>query len=226
MQRTFRFLSILGFTCTVLITWEGASILFVTGLVNGGPQGTIINFLIVWVGNLSVFAALTELLSMAPTSGGQYHWVSMLAPRSCAKFLSYLTGWFTLTGWQGTFASGCFLVGTMIQGIINLTHPEYVGKGWQGTLFMYAIALCCTIINCMVSSLLPKFEMTVFVLHVAGFFAILIPVVYLAPHYDTDFVFRTFFNLGEFPTNGLSFFVGITGNVFAFVGADAAFHVS
>lgn len=28
----------------------------------------------------------------APTSGGQYHWVAMLAPRSCRNFLSYITG--------------------------------------------------------------------------------------------------------------------------------------
>ncbi|KAM0123718.1 hypothetical protein ACHAO1_011231, partial [Botrytis cinerea] len=50
---------------------------------------------------------------MAPTSGGQYHWVSMLAPPSCAKFLSYLTGWLTLGGWQGSVASGGYLTGTM-----------------------------------------------------------------------------------------------------------------
>jgi hypothetical protein len=28
----------------------------------------------------------------APTSGGQYHWVSEFAPPSLQKFLSYVTG--------------------------------------------------------------------------------------------------------------------------------------
>lgn len=28
----------------------------------------------------------------APTAGGQYHWVSMLAPSRSQKFLSYITG--------------------------------------------------------------------------------------------------------------------------------------
>ena len=32
------------------------------------------------------------LIQRAPTSGGQYHWVSELAPRSCQKYLSYLNG--------------------------------------------------------------------------------------------------------------------------------------
>ena len=28
----------------------------------------------------------------APTAGGQYHWVSMLAPQYCQKLFSYITG--------------------------------------------------------------------------------------------------------------------------------------
>lgn len=35
---------------------------------------------------------LAELASMAPTSGGQYHWAAMLAPANCQKFLSFITG--------------------------------------------------------------------------------------------------------------------------------------
>lgn len=73
-------MSILGFSCTVLITWEGAMVLFLIGLQNGGPAGIIYSFLVVWIGNLSVFATLSELVSMAPTSGGQYHWVSNPRP--------------------------------------------------------------------------------------------------------------------------------------------------
>lgn len=106
-------MSIVGFSCTVLITWEATLILFLSGLQNGGPAGIIYGFILIWIGNLSIFSTLSELVSMAPTSGGQYHWVSMLAPPSCAKFLSYLTGWLTLGGWQGSVASGGYLTGTM-----------------------------------------------------------------------------------------------------------------
>jgi hypothetical protein len=31
-------------------------------------------------------------MTRAPTSGGQYHWVSEFAPASSQKFLSYITG--------------------------------------------------------------------------------------------------------------------------------------
>lgn len=35
---------------------------------------------------------ISLMLLRAPTAGGQYHWVSMLAPRSSRKFFSYVTG--------------------------------------------------------------------------------------------------------------------------------------
>lgn len=36
--------------------------------------------------------SMAEMASMAPTSGGQYHWVSEFAPRKAQKFLSFVTG--------------------------------------------------------------------------------------------------------------------------------------
>jgi len=35
---------------------------------------------------------IANSLQRAPTSGGQYHWVSMLAPKSSQKLLSYISG--------------------------------------------------------------------------------------------------------------------------------------
>lgn len=37
--------------------------------------------------------SLTELIIIsAPTAGGQYYWVSILAPKTSRNFLSYITG--------------------------------------------------------------------------------------------------------------------------------------
>src|SRR4051794_9536905 len=61
-------------------------------MINGGTAGLIWGYLIVWIGYMLVFATIAEMASMAPTSGGQYHWVSEFAPRSSQKFVSYLVG--------------------------------------------------------------------------------------------------------------------------------------
>ncbi|KAM6514363.1 hypothetical protein FALCPG4_015512 [Fusarium falciforme] len=70
LKRNFGFMSILGFSCTILVTWEAVMVLFAQGLNNGGTAGVIYSFLIVWVGNFSVFSIMCELVSMAPISGG------------------------------------------------------------------------------------------------------------------------------------------------------------
>ncbi|KAI3324961.1 amino acid transporter-like protein [Xylariaceae sp. AK1471] len=228
LKRNYGFISILGFSCTVLITWEGSLVLFLTGLQNGGPSGIIYGFLLVWAGTLSVFITLSELASMAPTSGGQYHWVYMLAPPSTRKFFSYITGWLLVAGWQATTASGAYLAGTLIQGILILTHPDYLGKAqnWHGTLLFWAIILFCFIINIAVGSVLAKFEGLILFFHIAAFFGIIVSLLVLSEHADTEAVWNTFLNLGGWPTQGLSFSIGILGNVFAFIGGDGAIHMS
>jgi amino acid transporter len=90
----------------------------------------------------------------------------------------------------------------------------------------WAVAVFSVAINSVGGNLLPRFEGFILILHILGFFAILIPLTYMADHGSAKKVFTEFLNLGEFPSQGLSFFVGMVGCVFAFSGGDAAVHVS
>ncbi|KAM5343930.1 hypothetical protein ACJ41O_012467 [Fusarium nematophilum] len=225
LKRNFQFLTILGFNCAILITWEGTLMNFAPGLANGGPGGLVYGFIFVWIGNLSVFSTLCELISIAPTSGGQYHWVAMLAPRWCSKYLSYITGWLTLAGWQGTSAATAFLTGTMIQGLVTFMVPSYNAQTWQGTLLLWFCALVAVLINTVISSMLPKLEGMILILHIIGFFAVLITLVTFGANGDASSVFLEFRNEGMWPSQGLSWFVGLLGCVFSFVGVDSSFHL-
>ncbi|KAF5019815.1 hypothetical protein F66182_8184 [Fusarium sp. NRRL 66182] len=220
LRRNFGFMSILGFSCTILITWEAVTVLFSQGLNNGGTAGVIYSFLVVWIGNFSVFSTMCELVSMAPTAGGQYHWVAMMAPRSCSKFLSYITGMLTVGGWQGSVASSALLTGNMILGLTSLNSESFVPELWQGTLLFWAIFLFAVFINTLVSSVLPKFEGLILILHILGFFAVLIPLVTLGPHGDPKEIFSTFVNNGAWSSQGVSFMVGMMGNAFAFMSEE------
>lgn len=169
---------------------------------------------------------MADEIGRAPTAGGQYHWVAMLAPKSSQKILSYITGWLTVLGWQSSIAAGSYLTGTSIQGVVILTSPTYNPKSWHGTLLTWAVVIVGLGINTLVSSVLAKIETLILILHVVGFVAILTPLVYLAPHSSPRQVFTEFVNAGAWPTQGLSFFVGIVGSVFAFIGTDGAIHIS
>ncbi|KAI2775842.1 amino acid transporter [Daldinia loculata] len=226
LKRNFALMSILGFSCTVMNTWEGELVLFLQAYENGGSAGSIYGFIIVWIGTLCVFATMGELASMAPTSGGQYHWVYMLAPNNWRKFTSYFIGWLTVIGWQAAVASLGYLAAGLIQGVAVMGNPDYVPLPWQKLLLLYASVAFAVFINTVVSSALPKVEGLVLILHILGFFAILVPLVYLSPHKSAEEVFTSFSNGGGWPTQGLSFMLGMIAAVFNFLGADGAVHMS
>jgi choline transport protein len=85
-------------------------------------------------------------------------------------------GWLTAIGWQMYLASVCFLVGTIIQGLIVLNtpvsqqatfesfgthggvltyHQDYVYERWHGTLLSIAIVFFCVSFVTFLASSLP-----------------------------------------------------------------------
>lgn len=112
----------------------------------------------------------------------------------------------------------------MIQGLLILNNPDYKAQRWQGTLLLYAVLVFALVFNTYLGSHLPKVEGTVLILHVVGFFGILITITYLAMHVSPHDVFELFLNNGGYD-KGTSFFVGLITSVYAFVGADGAIHM-
>jgi choline transport protein len=114
----------------------------------------------------------------------------------------------------------------MIQGVVILNYPDYDPKPWQTILLLYAVLVLATFINTYLASQLPNIESLVLLVHILGFFAILIPLVYLAPHGSPSDVFNTFRNDGNYSTQSLAFFVGLMTSIFALIGVDSAAHMA
>lgn len=131
-----------------------------------------------------------------------------------------------VVGWQSAVAGVGFLNASLIQGISALNSTSYSPEPWQATLLVWAVVSVAVFVNTVVSSLLPKVEGLVLILHVLGFFAILIPLVNMGPHGDATDVFTVFLNGGGWPTMGVSFMVGLVATTWNFLGADGAVHVS
>ena len=121
------------------------------------------------------------------------------------------SGWLTVTGWQAVVASGGFICANLIQGMAVLGNATYVPKPWATTLLLWAIVLFAVFINTVISRALPKIESLIMILHGIGFFAVLIPLVCMAPYGKASEIFTVFLNDGEWPTQGLSFLVGLLG---------------
>lgn len=114
----------------------------------------------------------------------------------------------------------------MIQGLLVLNNVNYIPARWQGTLLVIAITAFCIIFNTFLAKKLPMVEGMVLIIHIVGFFAVLIPLWILAPRNPAEQVFTEFLNLGGWNSNGLAFMVGLLSPVYTLIGADSAVHMS
>ncbi|POS72858.1 hypothetical protein DHEL01_v208755 [Diaporthe helianthi] len=163
----------------------------------------------------------------APTTGGQYHWISEFSPKKHQKFLSYIMGWLCVLGWQGGCASSSFLAGTLIQGLIALNHPDtYVPEGWHGTLLTIGVAAFAVFFNTFLARHLPTIESGLLVIHLGAFVGILATLWALSPEIADVTIFTQFYDGGGWNSFGISTLAGITSGIIPMLGADAAAHMS
>jgi choline transport protein len=185
------------------------------GLVDGGPAGLIWSFVWTWFGFSMVMLSLAEMASMAPTAGGQYHWVSEFAPPSIQRSLSYFTGWMSTLSWQAGTASGPFLVGTLIQSSATIMYPDYAATNWQGTLMVIAVTILVWALNVYGSKAMPLFQNVMLMVHVFGFLAIIIVFWTLNPRNSAEVTFTQITNGGGWNSTGLALMVGQISAIYA-----------
>lgn len=128
-------------------------------------------------------------------------------------------------GWQTGLASIAFISGTLIQGLLVLNNPNYIYERWHGTLFVIAIITFAIIFNTFLAGRLPMIERLVLIIHLLGFFAIVITLWILAPRNSAKAVFTEFSNAGGWSSTGLSVMVGVLSPIYALLGVDSAVHM-
>ncbi|CAK1355822.1 unnamed protein product [Cercospora beticola] len=227
LRRNFKFVGIVGFVTILQATWENVLLANWFGLYNGGTAGVIWCTIAVWLLMLCMIASLAEMASMAPTAGGQYHWVSEFAPPSLQKPLSYVVGWCCCLGWIAGVPSCCVQLAGMVQTMILLMHPEAdVSRLYQATLLLYCFLVLCVGFNIFCAQQLPLAEGILLFVHVLGFFVFLLVFWIMADHAPAERVFREFHDGGGWGSTGLSCLVGLATPVWCFIGPDAGAHMS
>jgi len=127
---------------------------------------------------------------------------------------------------QAAASTGTYLGGTIIQSLLVLNDLTYTPQRWQATLIMFAVLILTLFVNTVLVKILPGIEGVVLILHIVGFFAILIPIVHLAPISSNAFVWSQFTNRSGYSSSGLSWFIGQSVTAILFIGYDGACHMA
>lgn len=102
-----------------------------------------------------------------------------------------------------------------------LNYESYVFERWHGTLLVILIILFSAVFNTLLATRLHLVEGTILVVHVFGFFCILVPLWVLSPRTSSREVWTTFHDPG-WGSTGLSAFIGMVASVLPLLGADAS----
>ncbi|KAK8241058.1 amino acid transporter-like protein [Phyllosticta capitalensis] len=226
-KRNFSFLSTLGFVSIYMATWEFVLVSLSAGFINGGFAGLFWTFIGTVICYASIVASLAEMTSMAPTSGGQYHWVSEFAPPRYQKFLSYSAGWMSTLGWLSSYASSAFVCATLIEICAEILRPEFGFNNWQYTLLMLALIFVTVGFNTVGSSFLPALETTSLFGHFLGWLLVVIICWAMCrPLNAPSEVFTSFVNSGGWSNMGTACLVSQVTVMYCNLGSDSIVHIS
>ncbi|KAI0482598.1 amino acid transporter [Xylariaceae sp. FL0804] len=224
-QRNFTFLSALGFVSIYMATWEFVLVSLSAGLYNGGFAGLFWCFIVTVMCYATIVASLAEMESMAPTSGGQYHWVSEFAPYKYQKVLSYASGWMSTLGWVASVASSVYVVCTQVQAMINVLQPERALTSWQLTLLQFAFIAVTIVFNTWGARALPLLETASLFGHLAGFVVVVVPLWALCPRNSARDVFARFEAHGGWDLAPALLISQVTV-IYCNLGSDSVVHIS
>ncbi|CAH0036138.1 unnamed protein product, partial [Clonostachys rhizophaga] len=235
LRRDYSLPSLVGLCLCLMGTWEASSAVLTQALLSGGAPCLFYNFILTFLCTLAIGASLAEIASIYPTAGGQYYWVTALAPRSVKKLAGWTTGWTSLGGQIVLTASPAFISGLMVQGLINLNDDTYVGTRWQGMLFYWAFVIYAAVMNVWGHrytvtgshhSLYSVSDTDTGVLHVGCFVIAFVVLATMSRKNSAGFVSTKVSDQTGWPNGGIAWMVGLISTIYPFLGYDTTCHLA
>lgn len=206
---------------SVISILTGGVTLYGLGFSNGGPAIIGIGWVLVTLFCLFMSASLAELTSAIPTSGGVYHWASILGNRT--------TGWFSAVlntiGQIATLAGIDYgLAGFVAALIWSNPTPTEVNLLCAGILLSHAL------LNHFGIHLVAKLNDVSAIYHMVGVAVIVAALAFFAPsHHSISYLFDTNFSTQSNSLHipyGVAFMFGLLQAQWTITGYDASAHIS
>ncbi|ANZ73201.1 BA75_00544T0 [Komagataella pastoris] len=225
LNRNFSVWSVLGVGFGLTNSWFGISASLVTGISSGGPMMIVYGIMIIAAVSTCIGITLSELASAYPSSGGQYVWAKVLAPKY--PVLAFLCGSFSYAG--SIFSSTSTTVATVQIAVAfyELTHADYEFKRWHVFVAFQILNFFIFFFNCY-AKFLPSIAKSSLYISLGSFIVITITVLACSSgHFqDAKFVFSDFDNQTGWESAGIAFIIGLINPNWSFSCLDCATHMA
>lgn len=147
--------TLIAIAFNVCNSWAGLTGSLNIALLQGGPVSLVYGFLLSSTLYGCIALTIAELACVYPTAGGQYHFVSILAPRRFCRSLSYACGMITNFSWIATGAAVNMIFSEELLTLIVFYHPDFNPQPWHQFLLYEAFGLVIFLYNLLALKKLP-----------------------------------------------------------------------
>ncbi|TPX07944.1 uncharacterized protein E0L32_010399 [Thyridium curvatum] len=190
-----------------------------------GPMATSWGIIIIIPVYLCVSLTLAELISVYPTTGGQYHWASILAPPRVRRVMSYMTGFISWFAWITLAAASCGAIGTTCKSLIYYAEPDYEVQAWHNFLFYEATVVFAFSLNLFGKKLLSAIYSGIFMLSITSFVVFTAVTLAMQKTRQSSEVVWTSSTEGSGWPTGVQVLIALASPTIAFCPIDGSVHL-
>ena len=226
MRRTFSPFAALGLGFSITNSWVGFLSCFGQNLAYAGPNNVVFGLLAAAAIQWIITLRLSELSSCFPSSGGQYHFVFILAPKASRRFAAYTVGWMNILGWSVTLCSGVSVAVSSVSGLIAFWDESFQATQWQLYLIYLAITFSSVSPLFLSPRLIPRIVQISLVISVLG---LVVVFCFVLAFRKQSQPLSSIITAG--PTRsgwglGPAWLLGVTNSMYPFSATDAVIHIA
>lgn len=147
--------ALIAIAFNVCNSWAGLTGTLNVSLFQGGPVALVYGLLLSSTLYGCIALTIAELACVYPTAGGQYHFVSILAPVKFCRSLSYTYGMITNFSWIATGAAVNMIFSEELMTLIMFYHPDFIPHPWHQFLFYQSFGFITLLYNLLALKKLP-----------------------------------------------------------------------
>lgn len=186
-------------------------------LYNGGPRTFLITYIIALLGALGQSASLSEMASIQPIAGAQYHWTWALSVGKTRRIATWIQGWTTWFAYVSIIA-GCTNINVIVlEAMISMNNPNYVTTGWKTAVISIGLSIFQGFLNTHAFQMIPWIEVIAGILYGAEFIIFIVVLGVMGVRNPASFIVST--NISSGWTNSfIASNVGMLTAIWCFTG--------
>ncbi|KJR87473.1 choline transport protein [Sporothrix schenckii 1099-18] len=228
LTRQYGLLRVAGAAITIDNAWVVLGSSISVSIANGGIPGILYGLMVAAFYYAFIGLSLAELASAMPSSGGVYHWATMVAGPRLGRPVGFFTGWLNFAAWLFGLASLVQVAANTVVQLYATYHPAFASQAWHVYVAYLGVLWLSTACVVLANGLVPHTQSAGMVLVLAGGLATIVTLAAMPRQRASDhFVWASFAenNATGWP-GGVAFLTGVLNGAFTIGTPDSISHMA